>query len=471
MNLNQTAMSSLHEECSQPKRPRRPKKLKKPEKMTDATTSFWDKLPSVVLTEIYSFLDHKDRRSASSVCKHWREQYFHPRFWTSVEFVIESDNLERVRFLSYMFGTMAVQAKIVIHSLNKDCLKEFVILFDHLARNNNLKSLILEPSYCYFVGWDRDDWKEVMNLLNPCLPKLSKFSIGCVEDLSFFLEGILTNLNPSLITDLGLATVKDDPTNYVRNNFDPRLLSPFPKLEVLSIDYDQLSDELLAILDSATELRKLIVHLHAISEEHPGTTDEAWIKFRKKHPACQLSITIIHAFRDIDVLDQHVLRRHMPLTHLKVFFCEKVNIRVIENLSNYAETLRSIVWVDSLTDEQSSWALVKPFYDDSPDPFVLAAWLCKRLEEIVLFGYKYWEENLIAIGRLRGGKLKRLDIAEPDIVKRPGQDLASALLDIPNSIDKPWKPVQVSELHPVICNPVEGDSDEYLLPLVLADLH
>lgn len=34
-----------------------------------------------------------------------------------------------------------------------------------------------------------------------------------------------------------------------------------------------------------------------------------------------------------------------------------------------------------------------------------------------------------------------------------------------------WAPIKSSELHPVITNPTAGDSDEYLLPIVLADLH
>lgn len=92
----------------------------------------------------------------------------------------------------------------------------------------------------------------------------------------------------------------------------------------MSIDYDQLSDNFLSQLDTAKGLERLVVHLHTIQKDHPGTTDEAWGKFCIQHPECQLRLTIIHAFKDIESLHETVMKPKMPLSHLKVFFCEKV---------------------------------------------------------------------------------------------------------------------------------------------------
>lgn len=80
------------------------------------------------------------------------------------------------------------------------------------------------------------------------------------------------------------------------------------------------------------------------------------------------------------------------------------------------------MWIDSLNNNDSSWIFAKPMFDESPDPFVLTAWLCKHLEEFVLYGYKYWEENLVAIGRLRGDTLKKFEIVESDILHHNIQD-------------------------------------------------
>lgn len=41
----------------------------------------------------------------------------------------------------------------------------------------------------------------------------------------------------------------------------------------------------------------------------------------------------------------------------------------------------------------------------------------------------------------------------------------------PANTQHPWKCIKCSDLHPVIWNPTDGDSDEYLLPIVLADLY
>lgn len=80
-----------------------------------------------------------------------------------------------------------------------------------------------------------------------------------------------------------------------------------------------------------------------------------------------------------------------------------------------------MTYVDSQSDELdgNSWNLLKPpfvaYETLEPDPFVMMAWLCPKLEEIVLLGYKYMEEELVAIARLRAHTLKVLDVGHKDI--------------------------------------------------------
>lgn len=73
-------------------------------------------------------------------------------------------------------------------------------------------------------------------------------------------------------------------------------------------------------------MERLVVHLHGIKKNHPGTTNNAWKHFCIKHPKCKLRLTVIHAFNDIENLHDTVMQPNMPLSHLKVFFCEKVSI-------------------------------------------------------------------------------------------------------------------------------------------------
>lgn len=81
----------------------------------------------------------------------------------------------------------------------------------------------------------------------------------------------------------------------------------------------------------------------------------------------------------------------------------------------YRSSLRSIIWVDSRT-SRSVWVFVELLQRNTPDPLVMAAWTCTKLEEVVLLGYKYFEEDIVAIARLRGDVLKRICVADEDVL-------------------------------------------------------
>lgn len=57
----------------------KPKKSKTSQDVRITPTSCWAQLPSLLLHEIFDMLDVKDRKSASLVCKHWRQHSFHPK--------------------------------------------------------------------------------------------------------------------------------------------------------------------------------------------------------------------------------------------------------------------------------------------------------------------------------------------------------------------------------------------------------
>ncbi|RZC41072.1 F-box only protein 33, partial [Asbolus verrucosus] len=402
----------------------KPKKSKTSEK-EDCSVSFWAHLPSIVIHDIFDLLDKTDRQNASSVCKNWRQNVFHPKWWPGVTFKIEPCNIDKAKFFTSVFGKIVSYAKIKVNTLTPECTDEFIALVEALSENNNLKELMIEPTHCHFDMsryYSRSSYNivNVIATLKRCLPNLIKFSIGCIEDFAHYLDEyllILSNKQAEKITVLGLASVKDNPNEYEDSYFECDLIKPFTNLKVLSIDFDQLSDNFLRCLDDSKELERLIVHLHGVRDGHPGTSDAAWKDFKETHPKCELRLTVIHSYEEIGALHETVLKGQMPLTHLKVFFCENVNMGMLEFLSAYyAETLRSIMWVDSLSNSKQSWSFLTSHYDNSPDPLIMISWLCKNLEELVFYGYKYCEENLIAIARLRGDKLKRFEIAEDDVL-------------------------------------------------------
>lgn len=74
------------------------------------------------------------------------------------------------------------------------------------------------------------------HLFNICCHKpLSELSLGLneelLQDISKYLE-VLSKLRPEKVTLLGLASVKDDPGNYIINSCDPACILPFTKLKV-----------------------------------------------------------------------------------------------------------------------------------------------------------------------------------------------------------------------------------------------
>lgn len=68
-----------------------------------------------------------------------------------------------------------------------------------------------------------------------CRIPLQRFSIGGSEDLCQqipqFLQ-LLGSVRPEKVTLLGLASVKEDPGNYLICDADPMLFAPFKSLKV-----------------------------------------------------------------------------------------------------------------------------------------------------------------------------------------------------------------------------------------------
>lgn len=465
----------------------RPKKSKKAE---PECIHNWSYLPSVVLHDIYSILNQKDRINASSVCRNWRQNLYHPSFWQEAVFKIDTNHVAKNFYKNSVIAHIVQNVTIQFDSLSPQCVSGFVTLLQTLSSNSNLKSLLIEPTHCRIEHAPKifEIFSDNSNAMLPrlvqacCRIPLQRFSIGGSEDLCQqipqFLQ-LLGSVRPEKVTLLGLASVKEDPGNYLICDADPMLFAPFKSLKVLSIDYDILSDVFLDSLENANNLQRLIVHIHGVWTGHPATSEEAWMRFKLTHPDCQLRLSFIHAYDEVTRMQHDILRSNMPLSHIKVFFCEHINLEVLNLLSSwYSQTLRSIVWVDSQCDnsQSTSWHLVRRLGDpdaNQPDPLVMAAWLCPNLEEIVLLGYKYFEEDLVAIARLRNDTLRNLEVANEDVIfsNEVYRGLTDSKDEISKIIGKPWAPLKATELHPVICNSVAGDSDEYLLPKVIADLY
>lgn len=73
-----------------------------------------------------------------------------------------------------------------------------------------------------------------------------------------------------------------------------------------------------------------------------------------------------------------------------------------------------MVWVDSMRIQEYR-NIMELLFRTEQDPLVMMAWVCKKLEEIVLHGYILDPHNLVGISRLRGRELKKLEVSRVDL--------------------------------------------------------
>ncbi|XP_003491682.1 F-box only protein 33 [Bombus impatiens] len=440
----------------------------------------WNNLPSIILQEIFSYLPYNCRLRASQVCKNWRYALFHPHFWKKITFVLkDEDSVSWTKCLANNFE-LSVQEVTIICDISNYCAKETLALLKKLRYNRQLRKLFLEPINSTFEYEDGTKCtKALVSSLITIIKKsnrLEALSLGCIEDLIGSARQIvihLRNYQAKHLTTLALASVKDDPDDFnIFNASYGHLFDSFARLSILTLDYEFLTNSLLKALDSGT-MERLVIHVHGWHYQFSDTTDGSWQSFVQKNPKCELRLNLLHSYVGIEKLDTNILRPSMPLTHLKVLFCEKFNIRVLHRLSRwYSLTLKSLIWIDSV---QPSAKNIPATYDPndphSPDPLVLVAWKCTKLVEIVFIGHRYHQENLLAIARLRGNTLKSLVFAQRFIATDVESWHKSETIthEIKEIMGNQWKPLSDEDLPAVVKNPFEGDSREVIMPLVLQD--
>ncbi|KAK8389759.1 hypothetical protein O3P69_009036 [Scylla paramamosain] len=469
--------------------------------MSTQTQWHWNLLPSVILIEILAYLPLSDRISACSTCKAWRSALFHPSFWRRIELVFvagEWRRLERSRFVASWAARKLRSCVIHFETVNTNCLVEVDHVLLKITRNPQVEELILLPSHCHTFtkGHDRPYYLRHNNNNNNnnknnashprCLPcsrssyqfiesaqeslqsiisnsrNLRTLVLGCIQDLTdqadIFLP-LLAHHQFNSISTLGLASVKYDPNSYALLDIPPDNFASFTALQVLTLDYDYMSDRLLGVLATpyTCPLRRLVLHVHGIDQTHQGTSEYMWYCFKQQHPQCSLVVTLMHSYDGVEQLGSGLLHPSMPLTHFRAFFCEWINIAALRLMSNwYSETLRHLMWVDSL--DHSGWGMLTEGRDEdqeTPDPLVMLAWKCKHLEHLTLFGYGYGGSDIVAIARLRGPGLKKLWIPEDCLEADESHELANEedvdniAEDVSAGLGRTWRPLTLSELHPL----------------------
>lgn len=72
------------------------------------------------------------------------------RWYSAVTFKLERNNPEKAQFFIKTFGKSVSDAKVKLYTLSYECVEEFIALLKLLKENNNLKSILIEPTHCRF---------------------------------------------------------------------------------------------------------------------------------------------------------------------------------------------------------------------------------------------------------------------------------------------------------------------------------
>lgn len=156
-------------------------------------------------------------------------------------------------------------------------------------------------------------------------PPCKVLDLGAIEALTYYGLDFLKSLSrPDELKELTLASIKYDPSHYPMLAMENSLLQKCSSLQVLSLDYDTLNGEVLQAIQ-LLPLKKFLICVHGLDREHPGISEQSWSTFATKFPGIELILYLVYAFEAVEVLQVRILRRSMPITHLRVLFCDYVS--------------------------------------------------------------------------------------------------------------------------------------------------
>ncbi|XP_036336621.1 F-box only protein 33-like [Rhagoletis pomonella] len=450
--------------------------------MSRCVTPEWDRIPTLVLGNIYEYLEPRDRLNASQTCRHWRGVLFQKRFFDNFKLKLHVNNERQCTFFRQTLCNLATEVTLIFDFLNVFHIEKIRRILYRIARCDNLQGLHFYTNNVGLIPPGDISEESLVDIEQCFVEPLKMFlnrkkypcqilDLGAIEALTYYGLDVLKALSkPEALQQLTLASIKFDPSHYPIFTLETTLLQKCTSLQVLSLDYDTLNDELLRAME-ILPLKKLLICIHGLDRQHPGISDVAWTRFGASFPNIELIVSLVYAFEAVEVLQVRILRHNMPITHLRVLFCDFMNVEALEWMSvNNSNTLKSIQWIDSAY-KHSDKNVMDLFLRSGQDPFVMMSWRCKNLEEIVIHGYVLDPHNIVGISRLRGHTLKRLEVSMIDNTPTEAS-MDSFIEEINTLLGQKWEPLNPNTLHPALGYiPVSDDvRDEYVFDLMRRDM-
>ncbi|EDW17348.1 F-box/LRR-repeat protein 21 isoform X1 [Drosophila mojavensis] len=437
----------------------------------------WHTIPAVALNQIFDYLDTRDRISAANCCWAWRQHFFQRRYFRNFRFHIDVAKDEQLAFFHRSMANLAKELVIVFDFHNAFHIQKMRRLLYKAARCDNIRAIRFQTNNVGLVAAGNMHSEHLVAIeqcfVEPLKLILSRknqacqiLDLGAIEALTYYGQDFLKTMGkPQELLQLTLASIKYDPSHYPILGLDATLLQKCAALQVLSLDYDTLNDELLHTIQ-VLPLRKLLIVVHGLDqEEHGDVSEAAWSNFSTHFTNIELVLTLVYAYEAVEQLQMRILRRHMPVTHIRMLFCEFMNHEALDWMSVHnSDTLRSIYYIDSLSKHSNMR------HTRRQDPFVMLSWRCKQLEEIVVHGYTMDPHNLLGIARLRGRQLRRLEVSQIDWQSNSAaQPLFNE--EMCTLLGQQWTRVEPEQLPSEAFGPVDYDiRDKYVYELMRQDL-
>ncbi|XP_032594351.1 uncharacterized protein LOC6557209 isoform X2 [Drosophila grimshawi] len=385
----------------------------------------WHTIPAVALNQIYDYLESRDRSAAANCCWAWRQPFFQRRYFRNFRFHIDVAQDAKLSFFHRTMANLAKELVIVFDFHNAFHIQKMRRLLYKVARCDNIRSLRFQTNNVglvaagnmhseHLIAIEQCFVEPLKMILNRKSQACQVLDLGAIEALTYYGQDFLKAMGkPQELLQLTLASIKYDPSHYPILGLDTTLLQKCAALQVLSLDYDTLNDELLHTIQ-VLPLRKLLIVVHGLDrEEHAGVSEAAWANFATHFTGIKLVLTLVYAYEAVELLQLRILRRHMPITHIRMLFCEFMNHEAIDWMSVHnSDTLRSIYYIDSVSKHSNRMDYMR--HTRRQDPFVMLSWRCKQLEEFVVHGYNMDPHLLLGIARLRGRQLRRFEVSQID---------------------------------------------------------
>ena len=398
--------------------------------------SQWNYLPSVIIFQIFKNLQPQDRLRASATCKSWRQCIYQNHVWPSQKVVVNVNKEFKylyhsrrhhhhtntnIKDLDYEKKTLKLfiskcgrfiqDLKFIFNpscSFNVNLLIDLINLLSFNTNNDNnnngyvncqrLSRITFEPTTS-LVGSQTHNYVLMARLLSSIeilisrCQSLEHISLGCLQQLlnhSPSLLTILAQYHCNSIKCIYLASIKEDPDYYPVLELPSRLFEPFLKLQVLTIDFDNVTDDLLQCLSMKGTLKKLIINVHGIDEQHQGVSKSSWSQLARSNPGLEVTVNLVHTDDSVETLKDMIFDTDMPLTHFRAYYagmsnlgeeiCDLMNLIAIR----HSLTLLSATLVHYLKQFTSMPNTV--FATSQENPLVMLAWRCKKLQHLTVIG-------------------------------------------------------------------------------------